>query len=280
MKNEEIGSKEPSNSAPQPSSQDTMADFNYENLTLSVTEMLKAGVHFGHKKSRWNPKMKPFIFGERNGVHIIDLEKTLSLFEKTLEYIRMTVANGGKIIFIGTKPQAKKIIEKASKAVGMPFVSNRWLGGTFTNFEQMKKRIKYLNEQERKLAGGEFSKYTKYEQGRIKKEIAKMNEKMGGLKKLERLPQAIIVADMKENESALKEAKKVGVAIIALADTNIDPNLADFLIPANDDALSSIRYVIGIIAKSIKETKVLPKADSNEKNNMKKNQPRTNQKKS
>ncbi|OGI26413.1 MAG: 30S ribosomal protein S2 [Candidatus Moranbacteria bacterium RBG_13_45_13] len=217
--------------------------------------MLKHGVHFGHKKSRWNPKMKPFTFGVKNNIHIIDLDKTLKCLEEALEYLRGVVKNGGKVLLVGTKPQAKRLIEEAGKASGMPYVSSRWLGGTFSNFSEIKKRIKYLNEQESKLAAGEFEKYTKYEKGQIKKEIDKMNEKIGGIKKMESLPQSVFVADIKEDALAVKEARGARIPVLAIVDTNTDPSGVDFPIPGNDDALSSIRYIVNIIVKEIKEAK-------------------------
>jgi len=246
-------------------SQNTSADFKYEDLELAVSKMLKAGVHFGHKSSRWNPKMKPYIFGTRNGIHIIDLDKTLVMFQKALEYIQQVVANGGKILFVGTKPQAQNVIQWAGEKTGMPYVVNRWLGGAFTNFNEIKKRIRYLNDQEEKLARGEFEKYTKYEQGKIKKEIEKMNEKMGGIKRMENFPQLVFAVDIKEDGLALKEARRMKIPIVAIADTNHDPTLADYVIPANDDALSSLKYILGIVVKKIKETKSKAKPVSNNK---------------
>ncbi len=236
-------------------SQASSAGFQYDDLELSIEQMFKFGVHFGHKKSRWNPKMKPYIFSEKNQIHIIDLEKTLILFEKALEFARHLTANGGKIIFIGTKPQARQIIEEGARFCEMPFVNNRWLGGTLTNFQEIRKRIKYLNEQEEKMAKGEFEKYTKYERLRFQKEIDKMNEKMGGMKKMDSLPQAIFVPDVKENDLAVKEAKKMRIPIIGIVDTNVDPEPVDYPIPANDDALSSLRYIVGLMAKTLKEAR-------------------------
>lgn len=251
-------------------SQAPAAGFKYEELGLSIEQMLKFGVHFGHKKSRWNPKMKPYIFSEKGHVYIINLEKTLLLLEKALEFVRRIAANGGKIIFVGTKPQARQVIEECARMARMPFVNNRWLGGTLTNFREVKKRIKYLNDQEEKMAKGELQKYTKYERLRFKKEIERMNEKMGGIKMMDSLPQAIFVADAKENDLAVKEAKKMKIPVIGIVDTNTDPDPIDYPIPANDDALSSLRYVVGLVAKAIKETKREPKpAQPQEKNNSK-----------
>jgi small subunit ribosomal protein S2 len=245
-------------------SHEDVAGFKYEELELSISEMLKHGLHFGHRKSRWNPKMKPYTFTVRNNIHIIDLEKTLSLFREAVEFLRGIVKNGGRILLVGTKPQAKKLIEVSAQEIDMPYVSNRWLGGTFTNFSEIKKRIKYLNDQEAKLVRGELEKYTKYEQTQFKKEIERMNEKMGGLKKMDNFPQAIFVLDIKEDILVVKEARRVKIPVVAIVDTNTDPTLVDYPIPANDDALSSLKYVLGIIVKNIKEEKKAKTASSKE----------------
>lgn len=270
MKKEEK-SLEEAELKPQDSAKDqtTLDVFALESAELSITEMLKAGVHFGHKKSRWNPKMKNYTFGVKNDIHIIDLEKTLVLFQEALDYTRNLVANGGKIMFVGTKPQAQKLIEKAAREVDMPYVSKRWLGGTLTNFPEIKKRIKYLNEQENKSAQGDFDKYTKYEKSQMRKEIGRMNEKIGGIKKMENLPQALFVIDIKENDLAVKEALKAKVPIVGVTDTNTDPTLVDFPIPANDDALSSLKYILGIIVKNIQEAKAQMKINMEKNANQK-----------
>ncbi len=260
MKETNEAQAEPKEKASSQNSQNLQAGFKYEDLELSLEQMLKFGVHFGHKKSNWNPKMKPYIFTEKGQIYIINLEKTLILFEKALEFLRQIVANGGKVIFVGTKPQARQVIEESAILAGMPYVNNRWLGGTLTNFKEIKKRTKYLNEQEEKMRKGELQKYTKYERMRFQKEIDRMNEKMEGIKKMDSLPQAVFVADVKENELAVKEAKKMKITTIGIVDTNVDPDLIDYPIPANDDALSSIRYVVGLVAKTIKEAGKKPKS--------------------
>jgi small subunit ribosomal protein S2 len=250
---------EPKNGSTPESSPVSQAGFMYEDLELSIQEMLKRGLHFGHRKARWNPKMQSYTFGIRNGIHIIDLEKTEKLFREALIFIRGLVSNGGKIIFVGTKPQAQRLVEAAAKEADMPYVSKRWLGGTMTNFPEIKKRIKYLNDQEKKMAQGELEKYTKYERSRMKKEIERMNEKIGGIKKIENLPQALFVIDIKENHLAVKEALNAKIPVIGIADTNTDPTLIDYPIPANDDALSSLKYILGLIVKNIREAKTEPK---------------------
>jgi small subunit ribosomal protein S2 len=237
------------------SSQGNSAGFSYQNLELSIPEMLKAGLHFGHKSSRWNPKMREYVFGTKNNIHIIDLEKTQAMFQSALDFLKNVVENGGKVLFVGTKPQARQLTEDVAELLEMPYVKNRWLGGTFTNFGEIKRRIKYLNDQENLAQGDQIKKYTKYEQSRIKKEIARMNEKMGGIKKMDKLPQAIFVVDIKENALAVKEAQSAGIPTVAITDTNTDPTLVDYAIPANDDALSSLRYIFGILAKNIQEAK-------------------------
>lgn len=271
MKNDKTVSKEPKTETDSKSSQNYPADFKCADLDLSVVEMLKSGVHFGHKSSRWNPRMQPYLWGTKNGIHIIDLEKTFSSFQKALDYIKMVVSNGGKILFIGTKPQARNAIEWAARETDMFFVSNRWLGGTFTNFREIKKRIRYLNDQEEKMARGELEKYTKYEQGKMRKEMEKMNEKMGGIKKMESLPQLVFAVDVKEDNLAIKEARFLKIPVVAICDSNIDPDIINFPIPGNDDALSSIKYILGIVVKKIKEAKSKTKTAPEEKENKRKN---------
>jgi len=271
MENDQPVQNEPAKETRNQNSQTTAAGFKYEELELSLEQMLKSGVHFGHKKSRWNPKMKPYIFSEKNHIYIIDLEKTLALLEKALDFVRRIASNGGKVLFVGTKPQARQVIEECARFSGMPYVNNRWLGGTFTNYREVKKRIKYLNDQEEKMAKGELQKYTKYEQLRFKKEIDRMNEKMGGIKRMDSIPQAIFITDVKENDLAVKEAKKMRIPVVGIVDTNTDPDPIDFPIPANDDALSSLRYIVGLFAKTLKETKREPKpvSQNQEKGNSK-----------
>lgn len=271
MNQKQISQNEPMGNVSPENSLKPTAGFNYENLELSLEQMLRAGVHFGHKKSRWNPKMQPYIFAVRNNIHIIDLEKSQELLRTALQFIENTVKNGGKILFVGTKPQAKLLVREIAESVDMPYVNNRWLGGTFTNYLQIKKRIKYLNDQEARLSRGELEKYTKYEQLMFKKEIERMNVKMGGIKKMENIPQAIFVADLKENESAVLEAQATKVPVVGIVDTNVDPHLANFPIPANDDALSSLKYILGLVAKTIAAAKQDRKTAENGKNSVPKN---------
>jgi len=222
---------------------------------LSLEAMLKAGLHFGHKKSRWNPKMNPNIFGIRNGIHIIDLEKTLSHFEKALAKIDDVVKKNGIILIIGTKKQAKDLVKAVSEKVEMPYVNERWLGGTFTNFGIIKKRVKYLVETEEALEKGKMANLTKLERHKLKKRLEKIEEKMGGLVKMTRLPDMVFILDINKDSIALKEAKAAGIEVAGLVDSNGDPGQVDYPIPANDDALSSLKYVLGVLMRSILEAK-------------------------
>jgi len=221
------------------------------NTNLSVEEMTKAGLQFGHKKSKVHPKMKPFIFGVRNTIFIIDLDKVKDKFQAALDYIQGVLAEGKIILIVGTKTQFKKNIKEMAAEVGMPYVSERWLGGTFTNFKIIKKRIDYFKEIERKTAAGEYEKYTKKEQAEIQKEIKVLEKKLGGIKMMEKMPEAIFVVDMKKDKLAVKEARENGVKVIGIADVNIDPDLADYSIIANDDSVSSVTYILGKVKEAI-----------------------------
>ncbi len=234
-------------------------DAKIENLKgkydLSLETMLKAGVHFGHKKSRWNPKMKDYIFGTRNGIHIIDLEKTAVLFEKALGFIDEVVAKNGLILIVGTIKQAKDLVKSVADKAEMPYANERWLGGTFTNFGIIKKRVKYLVETNEALEKGKLTNMTKLERHKIKKRLNKIERKMGGLVRMTRLPDAVIILDINKDELALKEARSAGIKLVGLVDSNSDPTKVDYPVPANDDALSSLKYVLGVFLKRILEAK-------------------------
>lgn len=234
-------------------------DAQIENLKgkydLSLETMLKAGVHFGHKKSRWNPKMNDYIFGTRNGIHIIDLEKTVVLFEKALEFIDEVVAKNGIILIVGTIKQAKDLVKSVADRSEMPYANERWLGGTFTNFGIIKKRVKYLVETNEALEKGKLMNMTKLERHKIKKKLDKIERKMGGLIRMTRLPDTVIILDINKDELALNEAKSAGIKVVGLVDSNSDPTKVDYPIPANDDALSSLKYVLGVFLKRILEAK-------------------------
>jgi len=224
---------------------------------LSLEAMLKAGLHFGHKKARWNPKTKDFIFGTRNGIQIIDLEKTLYLFQRALDFVEEVLKKNGQILIVGTKKQAKQLVKDVAEKAEMPYVNERWLGGTFTNFKIISKRINYLVENQEALEKGKFSGMTKLEKNKLEKKLTKIEQKMGGLKAMKGLPAAVFVLDVVKDKIAVEEAQKANIKVIGLVDTNADPEGIDFPIPANDDALSSLRYVLGVFLKKVLETKSL-----------------------
>ena len=227
-----------------------------DNFNLSLEEMAEAGLSFGHRTSKVHPKMKPYIATVKNTVHLIDLEKTKEEFVKTLKYIKELVKEGKTLLLIGTKVQFKDLVKETAKEAGIPYVVRRWLGGTFTNFKIIRKRIDYFKELEEKKEKGEFKKYTKKEQLDLEREIKNLEEKFGGIKNMEKLPEAILALDIRKNGLAIKEAKSKGIKVIAVADTNVDPSLADYIIPANDDAISSVKYILekvkGVIIKNRK----------------------------
>ncbi len=228
--------------------------------TPSLLEMLKAGVHFGHRVSKWHPKMKPYIFTSRNGIHIINLEETQIKLKEALDFIRETTKNGGAVLLVGSKKQAQAIIERAAKEAGLPYVNQRWLGGTLTNFSVILRLIRKFKDLKRKQSSGELEKYTKKEQLGFKKEIEDLNNLIGGIETLEKIPEAIFILDLKKEKTALAEAKKKNVPIIAICDTNVDPSGVNYVIPANDDAVKSIELIVGLIAQAAKEGRELRKA--------------------
>lgn len=232
-----------------------LTESSIEKYELSLEGMLKAGVHFGHKKSRWNPKMAPFIFGVRNGIHIIDLEKSVVLFEKALERIEKTVAKGGKVMIVGTKKQTKELIKLVSDKLEFPYVNERWLGGTFTNFDIIKKRVKFFVDNTEALEQGKLKELTKLERHKLQKRLDKIEEKMGGLVRMSKLPDLVIVLDVKKEELAIKEAHAMGIPVVGLVDTNSDHTVVEHPIPANDDALSSLKYILGVFLKKMLEAK-------------------------
>ena len=214
------------------------------NYGVNLEEMQKAGLFFGHRQSATHPKMKPFISGSKNNVHMIDLEKSAQILNEALSFVEKIIKENKVLLLIGTKIQTKKLVKETATELGLPYISERWLGGTFTNFGTIKKRINYFKDMENKKATGELEKYTKLERIRIDKELKDLEIKFGGIKNMEKLPDAIFVFDMRKDSLAIKEAKDKGVSVIALADTNVDPSPADFAIPANDDAISSIKYIL------------------------------------
>jgi len=230
----------------------------------NMEEMLKAGVHFGHQASRWHPSMKKFIFGKRNGIHIIDLEKTQSQLETATDFISGVVSRGGKILFLGTKPQTKSYVEEAAGKCGMPYVTDRWLGGTLTNFAEISKLIKRLLDLKRKNQSGDLKKYTKREQLQFRREIEELEGKVGGISTLTRTPEAIVVFDVRNDLTAVKEANRKGIPVVAMCDTNINVNRVQYPVPANDDAVKSIELMAEAFSKAVLEgaskRKTTPKA--------------------
>jgi small subunit ribosomal protein S2 len=230
-----------------------MSNLNNNNKNLEIIdEMGKVGLHFGHKVSDVHPKMKTYIFGARNDVHIIDLEKIVDKLNEFINFIKQSVSEGKLLMIICTKPPFKKIVESFAKELGFPYVTERWLGGTFTNFENMRKRIDYYISLLQKRESGEFNKYTKKEKARIDLRIKELSKKFDGVVNLKRLPDIIFVLDMKKDRLAINEAKKKGIKVIGIADTNVNPELADYFIPANDDAISSVKYILDKIKNAIK----------------------------
>jgi len=226
-----------------------------DEFGISPEEMAKAGLHFGHRASRVHPKMKPYIFGVRNTVHIINLEKTAEKFREALGFIKKLISENKTLLFVGTKVQIKDLTRDVSKECDLPYIVERWLGGTLTNFKTIEKRLEYFKELERKKEKGELKKYTKKEQAKIDHEIKNLEIKFGGIKNMEKLPEAVFILDMKKDNLAIKEARKKGVAIIGIADTNVDLTLADYPIPANDDAISSVKYILEKVKEVILKTK-------------------------
>lgn len=217
-----------------------------------IEEMVQAGLHFGHKTSKTHPRMKPFIVGVRNTVHIINLEQTKKKLEETEDVFRRLKEEGKTVLLVGTKVQIRDIVKDAAKQAGFAYVTDRWVGGTLTNFETISKRIARLKEIEELKDTPEWAKYTKWEQGQLEKEHDALEMRFGGLRSLEKMPDAVFICDLDENLLAAKEAKAKGLMVIAITDTNVDPaRYIDYSIPANDDAITSIRYILGRILRAV-----------------------------
>lgn len=227
-----------------------------------LLEMLQAGMHFGHLKSKWHPKMKPFIFTTRNSISIINLEETQKMLEKAIEFVSKQAAAGNTILFVGTKKQAQDTIKKYAQECGMPYVIERWLGGTFTNFAVVSKVIKKFNDMKRKQKTGEFEKYTKKEQLDLSREIERLEKLVGGIAELNRVPDVMFVVDIKKEKTAVVEAKKRGVKVVAICDTNVNPENVDYVIPANDDASKSIEIITKTICEAVKQGKQKKQPDT------------------
>ncbi len=222
---------------------------------LPMKSLLEAGVHFGHRTRRWHPRMKPFIFTERNGIHIIDLQQTMGKLEEAYNFVRDTAAEGGTLLFVGTKRQAQETISQEAQRSGMPFVNQRWLGGTLTNFRTIRSRIDYLVRLEERQANGELDKLPKKEALMLTRELNKLKTRLGGLKEMRRLPKAIFIVDTRHEEIAIHEANSLGIPIVAMCDTNSDPDPISYPIPSNDDAIRAIKLITGKIADAVIEGK-------------------------
>ena len=220
---------------------------------VTMKQLLEAGVHFGHQTRRWNPKMKPYIFGARNGIYIIDLQKTVQLFKVAYNFIADAVASGQSVLFVGTKKQAAESIEEEAVRCGMYFVNNRWLGGTLTNFQTIKKSIERLKGLERMKEDGTIQRYHKKEILSLERQMVKLRKNLGGIKDMERLPGAMFVIDPRRERIAVHEARKLGVPVVAVVDTNCDPDEVDYIIPGNDDAIRAIRLMTNRVADACVE---------------------------
>ncbi len=227
-----------------------------QDMTVDVDmkALLESGAHFGHKTSRWHPKMAPYIHSKRQGGHIINLEKTVEALEKALPELTKIAASGKKILFVGTKKQLKDITKAAAESVNMPYVTVRWVGGTLTNVETVNKQIKKLHDLERRMASGELEmRYSKLEVQRYQEEIDLLNERYGGIKEMNEQPAAIVVVDAIQDKNAIKEAKTLKMPVFAITDTNVDPTNIDYVIPANDDAIKAVQLILDYIVAAIKE---------------------------
>jgi len=222
-------------------------------------EMVANAVHFGHRTQKWDPRMRKYLHGEKNGIHIFDLEKTVEMLNKALDFLSKSVAEGKLILFVSTKPQAIHLIEKTAKECGMPFIVTRWVPGFITNFPTIKKRIKYLNDLRSQQETGEFDKYTKKEASKLKKEIDKLETSLGGVKDLTRKPDVIFVGDVVKDRIVVEEAYRAKIPVVAIVDSNANPERVTYPIPGNDDAVRSISYLVGKVAEVIKGTKTAKK---------------------
>jgi len=220
---------------------------------VTMRQLLDAGVHFGHQTRRWNPKMKRFIFGERGGIHILDLNQTLDRIETAYGFTRDLVANGGSVLFVGTKKQAQDPIRSYAEKTGMPYINERWLGGMLTNFETISKRVSKMLEYERMRASGEFEAMPKKEALLLTRELEKLQKNLGGMRDMKSLPAAVFVLDTKKEHIGVTEANKLGIPVIAVVDTNVDPDVVTFPIPGNDDAIRSTSLMCHVIAEAILE---------------------------
>jgi small subunit ribosomal protein S2 len=218
--------------------------------TVSMRQLIEAGVHFGHQTRRWNPKMRPFIFAERNGIHIIDLAQTAQRLDSALQFVTDTVAQGDSILFVGTKKQAQEPIAEEATRAEMPYVNQRWLGGMLTNFVTIKKRLGLLDQLEARQQNGDFERLSKKEASRLTDEMTRLQRTLGGMRRVKRLPGAMFVIDPHREHIAVTEARKLEIPVIGTGDTNVDPDQLDYIIPANDDAIRAIRLLTRVVAEA------------------------------
>jgi small subunit ribosomal protein S2 len=226
---------------------------------VSMKQMLETGVHFGHQTRRWNPKMRPYIFGARKGIHIIDLQQTVKMYRKAHDFIVDTVARGGKILFVGTKRQAQDTVRAEAERCGMFYVTHRWLGGTLTNYQTIRSSINRLKHLEAAFADGSINRFTKKEVLRLEREMKKLNTTLGGIKEMEEPPAAVFIIDPHNEEIAVKECRRLGIPVVAVVDTNCDPDPIDYVIPGNDDAIRAIKLFAGSMAEACLEGLALAK---------------------
>jgi small subunit ribosomal protein S2 len=226
-----------------------------------MKELLEAGVHFGHRTRRWNPKMRPYIFTERSGIHIIDLQQTMLRLNEYIKMVRDLVAKGGTVLFVGTKRQAQATVQAEADRCNMPYINQRWLGGTLTNWVTIKRRLDFLLQQERKIDGGEYRGLTKKEQLDIQREVDKLNHRIGGLKTMSRLPDLLFIVDTTTEELAVTEANKLNLPILAMVDTNSNPDLIEYVVPSNDDAIRAVKLIVKAIADAVEEGRRIREVD-------------------
>ena len=226
---------------------------------ISMKALLETGVHFGHRTRKWNPRMKPYIFTERNGIHIIDLQQTVQSLENAYNLVRDTVSRGGVVLFVGTKRQAQESIQREAERCGMPYINQRWLGGTLTNWKTIKDRINELKSLEQRRDTGDFDRLTKKEGLILEREIVKLQDRLGGIREMAKLPDLIYIVDVRREDTAIHEANILGIPVIALVDTNCDPGGVDYVIPANDDAIRAIKLMTARIADAVLEARAMRK---------------------
>jgi len=220
---------------------------------IVVKEILEAGVHFGHKTSKWNPKMRPYIYGKRNNIHIIDLKETIRGLVRAQKYLYKVAAQGSLILFVGTKRQAVDTVRQAAESCGMPYCTERWLGGTLTNFRTIRSRLKRLEELEQLETSGELATYSKKQQSRLRRDLDKIRRNLGGIREMNRLPEAIVIVDPSKEKNCIQEARSLGITTVALIDTDSDPDLVDLPIPGNDDSIRSIKIIASYLAHAVSQ---------------------------